>query len=89
MTCAWRCSDLDTHSGMFTFLSYRDPNLLKTADVYDGTADFLRKLELDQDALTKARALGWGGVLDCGVLSTGAVHLLPLHPAQLALPPGV
>ena len=47
------CSDLDTHSGMFTFLSYRDPNLLKTADVYDGTADFLRKLDLDQDALTK------------------------------------
>ena len=24
------------------------------ADVYDGTADFLRKLELDEDALTKA-----------------------------------
>lgn len=23
-------------------------------DVYDGTADFLRKLELDEDALTKA-----------------------------------
>ena len=38
---------------MFTFLSYRDPNLLKTVDVYDGTADFLRKLELDDDALTK------------------------------------
>ena len=23
-------SDFDSHSGMFTFLSYRDPNLLKT-----------------------------------------------------------
>ena len=29
-------SDFDPHSGMFTFLSYRDPNLLKTVDNYDG-----------------------------------------------------
>jgi hypothetical protein len=28
--------DFDTHSGMFTYSSYRDPNLLKTVDVYDG-----------------------------------------------------
>ena len=49
-------SSFDSHSGLFTFLSYRDPNLLKTADVYDGTADFLRQLQLDQDALTKVGA---------------------------------
>ncbi|XP_074330448.1 presequence protease 1, chloroplastic/mitochondrial-like [Apium graveolens] len=46
--------NFDTHSGMFSFLSYRDPNLLKTLDVYDGTGDFLRELEMDKDALTKA-----------------------------------
>eukprot|EP00246_Nothoceros_aenigmaticus_P001222 TRINITY_DN11663_c0_g1_i1.p1 TRINITY_DN11663_c0_g1~~TRINITY_DN11663_c0_g1_i1.p1 ORF type:complete len:1083 (+),score=216.91 TRINITY_DN11663_c0_g1_i1:65-3313(+) len=46
--------DFDTHSGVFSYLSYRDPNLLKTVDIYDGTVDFLRELELDQDALTKA-----------------------------------
>ncbi|XP_057534490.1 presequence protease 1, chloroplastic/mitochondrial [Amaranthus tricolor] len=46
--------DFDTHSGVFTFLSYRDPNLLKTLDVYNGTGDFLRGLEMDNDALTKA-----------------------------------
>ncbi|XP_062176644.1 presequence protease 1, chloroplastic/mitochondrial-like [Alnus glutinosa] len=46
--------DFDTHSGVFSFLSYRDPNLLKTLDVYDGTADFLRELAMDDDALTKA-----------------------------------
>lgn len=40
--------------GVFTFLSYRDPNLLKTLDVYDGTGDFLRGLELDNEALAKA-----------------------------------
>ncbi|XP_057963754.1 presequence protease 1, chloroplastic/mitochondrial-like [Malania oleifera] len=46
--------DFDTHSGVFSFLSYRDPNLLKTLDVYDGTGNFLRELEMDNDALTKA-----------------------------------
>ncbi|XP_042442600.1 presequence protease 2, chloroplastic/mitochondrial-like [Zingiber officinale] len=46
--------DFDTHSGVFSYLSYRDPNLLKTIDVYDGTANFLRDLELDNDTLSKA-----------------------------------
>ncbi|KAK2665115.1 hypothetical protein Ddye_003689 [Dipteronia dyeriana] len=46
--------DFDTHSGVFSFLSYRDPNLLKTLDIYDGTGDYLRQLEMDNDALTKA-----------------------------------
>ncbi|KAK4740063.1 hypothetical protein R3W88_003760 [Solanum pinnatisectum] len=44
----------DSHSGVFSFLSYRDPNLLKTLDVYDGTSSFLKELEMDEDALTKA-----------------------------------
>lgn len=35
-------------------MSYRDPNLLKTIEVYDETAKFLRELEMDDDALTKA-----------------------------------
>ncbi|XP_057494646.1 presequence protease 2, chloroplastic/mitochondrial-like [Actinidia eriantha] len=46
--------DFDTHSGIFSFLSYRDPNLLKTLDIYDATGDFLRELEMDNDTLTKA-----------------------------------
>ncbi|KAL4588740.1 hypothetical protein LXL04_001635 [Taraxacum kok-saghyz] len=46
--------DFDTHSGIFSFLSYRDPNLLKTLDIYDGTSDFLREMEMDDDTLTKA-----------------------------------
>lgn len=41
-------------SGVFSFLSYRDPNLLKTLDIYDGTSDFLRELEMDEDTLAKA-----------------------------------
>lgn len=43
-----------SYAGVFSFLSYRDPNLLKTLDIYDGTGDFLRQLEMDDDTLTKA-----------------------------------
>eukprot|EP00898_Chlorokybus_atmophyticus_P006310 jgi/Chlat1/6680/Chrsp49S00479 len=46
--------DFDSNSGVFSYLSYRDPNLLKTLDNYDGTPEFLRGLELSKDALTKA-----------------------------------
>jgi Zn-dependent M16 (insulinase) family peptidase len=46
--------DFDSHSGVFSYLSYRDPNLVKTLDNYDGTVQFLRELEMDNDALTKA-----------------------------------
>lgn len=45
-------------SGFFSFLSYRDPNLDKTLDVYDGAADALlaaaESLEKDPDALATA-----------------------------------
>lgn len=41
-------------SGVFTYLSYRDPNLLATLDNYDGSADFLRDLDLDPAELTKS-----------------------------------
>ncbi|OAY65982.1 Presequence protease 1, chloroplastic/mitochondrial, partial [Ananas comosus] len=44
----------DAYSGVFSYSSYRDPNLVKTLDIYDGTAGFLRELELDGDSLTKA-----------------------------------
>jgi Zn-dependent M16 (insulinase) family peptidase len=41
-------------SGVWTYLSYRDPNLAGTLDNYDGTADFLRTYELTDDELTKS-----------------------------------
>ena len=44
----------DRDSGVFTYLSYRDPNLEKTLANYDGTAAFLRNLELHEDELTKS-----------------------------------
>lgn len=50
-------------SGVLTYLSYRDPNLLATLDVYDGTAAFLRNLSLSDDELTKS-IIGAIGTID-------------------------
>jgi Zn-dependent M16 (insulinase) family peptidase len=47
-------SAFDPQTGTFGFLSYRDPNLLDTIDVYDQTSQYLRGLELGQDELVKA-----------------------------------
>lgn len=40
-------------SGVYSFLSYRDPNLANTLKVYDQTAEMLRKVDLSDDELTK------------------------------------
>jgi len=46
------------YSGFFSFLSYRDPNLSKTIDVYDAAADAVlaaaEQLKNDPDALAQA-----------------------------------
>ena len=42
-------SRLDSVGGTFTFLSYRDPNLLRTLDVYDRAAEALRAGISDSD----------------------------------------
>jgi presequence protease len=44
---------LDSRSGGFTFLSYRDPNLLPTLEVYDRTAGFLRSADVSPDELRR------------------------------------
>jgi Zn-dependent M16 (insulinase) family peptidase len=41
-------------SGVFSLWSYRDPHLKRTVDVYEGVADYLEKLELSDEELTKA-----------------------------------
>jgi hypothetical protein len=47
-------SVLDNLSGVFAYLSYRDPNLLKTLSIFDESGDFLRKLQLSDQELTKS-----------------------------------
>ena len=47
----------DDRSGVFTFLSYRDPNVANTIAAYDKAADFLKHLDasrLTDNELTKA-----------------------------------
>ena len=41
-------------TGTFSYLSYRDPNLLGTIENYDGAADFLTTLDITDEALAQA-----------------------------------
>jgi hypothetical protein len=54
-------------SGVLTFVSYRDPNLLKTLEAFDQTAGFLRTVELNDDELTKS-IIGTIGDIDTYLL---------------------
>ncbi len=51
------------YSGDFTFVSYRDPNLLATLDIYDRTAEFLRGADLGEAELTR-NIIGTIGEID-------------------------
>jgi len=53
----------DPHSGYFSFLSYRDPNLREPLVNYDQTAQFLKELSLYESELTRA-VIGAIGELD-------------------------
>jgi len=56
----------DPRSGVFTYLSYRDPNLLSTLENYDGAAAFLNHLDetrLNAEEQTKS-IIGAIGELD-------------------------
>lgn len=44
----------DRLSGMLTFLSYRDPNILNTINAFDETAGFLKNLDISDDELSKS-----------------------------------
>mgnify|MGYP000493781292 CR=1 FL=1 len=44
----------DAHSGIMSYISYRDPNVLETLRNYDGTSRFLRDLELSKEELVKS-----------------------------------
>jgi hypothetical protein len=56
-------SAFDNNSGTFTFLSYRDPNILSTLQTYEKTVDFLRDLDLSADELKKT-IIGTIGEMD-------------------------
>ena len=67
----------DRLTGVFTLLSYRDPNIGRTLDVYNRAADYLRSLQLDQRELTRA-IVGAIGDVDAYLLpdAKGSASLL-------------
>jgi Zn-dependent M16 (insulinase) family peptidase len=44
----------DPHSGVFNYLSYRDPNLLSTLDNYNGSSQFLQQVDLSKAEITRS-----------------------------------
>jgi Zn-dependent M16 (insulinase) family peptidase len=55
------------HSGVFTFVSYRDPNLLASLDIYDSTSRFLSNLDISPEELSRS-IIGTIGDLDAYLL---------------------
>ncbi len=45
---------IEPRSGSFHFASYRDPNISKTLEAYKKTAEYLKKIDLSKDELSKA-----------------------------------
>lgn len=56
------CS-FNRRSGIFSYISYRDPNLEQTITNYDKTGSYLRKLKLSREEITKS-IIGTIGDLD-------------------------
>ena len=57
----------DRLSGIFAYLSYRDPNLLGTIEVYDGAAEYLRTVPLGEEEI-KRSIIGTIGDIDTYLL---------------------
>jgi len=57
----------DRLSGVLTFVSYRDPNLIQTVSAFDRSANFLDELTLNEDELVKG-IIGAIGDLDSHML---------------------
>jgi Zn-dependent M16 (insulinase) family peptidase len=53
----------DKHSGALTFVSYRDPNLLKTLEAFDGSSGFLKGVKMGDEELVKG-VIGTIGDMD-------------------------
>ena len=56
-------ASFDRYTGVFSFLSYRDPNLLSTLENYDEAAAYLRALDLPEDEVTRS-IIGTIGSID-------------------------
>lgn len=50
---AYGCMSNYKRNGEFYFVSYRDPNLERTVDVFEKAAEFVRNFEADEELMTK------------------------------------
>lgn len=50
---AYGCGSTFTRSGDTYFVSYRDPNLTKTNDVFEAMSDYIKKFDVDERDMTK------------------------------------
>ncbi len=70
--------NMDRLSNSLTFVSYRDPNLLKTLNTFDESSTFLRSGSLDRNEITKA-IVGTIGDIDQYRLPDAAGHIALLR----------
>ena len=50
---AYGCMSNSIRSGEAYFVSYRDPNLTRTIEVFEGAEDYIRNFDADEDEMTK------------------------------------
>ena len=70
---AYGCSSNMKRNGRAVFVSYRDPHLLRTKEVFEQAAEFLRTFEADEAAMTKY------------VIGTVSTLDIPLTPSTLGV----
>ena len=50
---AYGCMSAFRRTGECSFVSYRDPNLKETVEIYENAADYIRNYKADEDTMTK------------------------------------
>ena len=55
--------NFNRRTGLYSFVSYRDPNVLATLEIFDETANFLRRTKISKDELVKS-IIGTIGEID-------------------------
>ena len=67
---AYGCMNRFMRCGECTFVSYRDPNLKRTIDIYEGIPEYLRNFEADERDMTKY-IIGTFGSMDTPLYPEG------------------
>lgn len=77
---AYGCMSAITRSGDGYFVSYRDPNMKETNDIYEGIPEYLENFNADERDMTK---------YVIGTISELDTPLTPSQKGARAWPPGI